>query len=832
MTPLEKILAATSDGPQIQQPDGSWMVCCKAHGDTEPSLHVTEDHQGTVGITCYTGCDWKKICHAMAMTQDELFFDYGQRNRTSRNHNGSGSGSGSTSSSCQSSFKKKKKNRLPNEFIAATYDYRDSDGVLVYQAVRYENPEGKKRFSQRRPNPEQKGMWIDSVKGVNRVLYRLPELIQADKSLPVFIVEGEKKVEALRNWGYTATCNVGGAGKWLQSYVTYFRGRDVVLMADNDPPNEITGKSTGREHVKKIGSQLNGNAKSVRFLDLPNLPPKGDIVDWIADGGTKERFNELLTELFAASSAPFDPTSTSPLEASGASGKNSPGDSSSASSGSSPTPNNPLFAIDDPERLATTFMKLHAIGDANRHILWHSNFYSWNGRHYKLLGKDEITADISNHVQQEFINDAVLKLIEYKANSSGDDKGPPTAKKNSTKLVSDVMQRFKSLAVIPDETPSPAWLHSEPEGFDSAEIVCLKNGILNLRKYTAGEDGYLIPHSPGYFNTFSLPYDFDPNAPQPMEWIRFLEDVWGADVDSIKCLQEFIGLLLVPNTSYQKILLIIGPRRSGKGTIARIIESLIGEANVAGPTLAGLATNFGLQPLVGRPVAIIADARVSGQMDVSSVTEKLLMISGEDAVTIDRKNKEGVTVVLPTRFILMSNEIPRLIDTSNALSGRLITLQMVNSFYGQEDLNLKTRLLKELPGIFNWAIEGWKRLKENERFTIAASSEDLADELEEISSPMGSFVREQCLTDSAYKIETTKLYDAWKSWCADHGRDKPGAMSSFGIQLRAVVPGLRKERPRLGGDRAQYYVGIKLKPDNFGHQSEKPPSQGEFGYQD
>ena len=813
LTPLQKVLAATADGQQIDEGDGKWRVCCKAHADTDPSLQVTETPSGTVLLTCRTGCSFTAICYAMGLAKEELFHDFGKKkfqtpNQAAKNFKNS---------------KKKKTQRLEGEFEAATYDYRDSTGVLIYQVVRFENPEGKKRFAQRRPDPERQGFHHYNLKGVSPVLYRLPELIAADKSHPVFIPEGEKKVDALRSWGFTATCNSGGAKKWQKGYATYFRGRDVVLLADNDPPNAVTGKSAGREHVEKVKSQLEGIAKSVRFLDLPNLPPKGDIVDWIADGGTKEQFEKLVEDLFSISNSlkrlkvPLMPLQSPPI-----------------TSPAAPTIQQPIRAIDDPERLAAAFLKLHSIGDAYRHVFWCENWYRWNGRNYEIQSKNEITSELSNFTQREFDNDAAEKLAAFNANDNATGE-PPVAKKNTTRVISDVMLRAKAIAGIPDKTSSPSWIHSEPEGFDSRDIVCLKNGILNLRKFVAGEPDYLIPHSPGYFNTFSLPFDFDPSIPQPMEWVRFLEDLWGNDADSIKCLQEFIGLLLTADTSYQKILLIIGPRRSGKGTIARIVEGLIGESNVAGPTLTGLATNFGLQPLIGKTVAIVPDARVSAQMDVSAVTEKLLMISGEDSITFDRKNKEGMTVVLPTRFILMTNEIPRLMDTSNALSGRLITLQMTNSFYGQEDLGLKQRLLKVLPGIFNWAVDGWKRLRENERFTIAKSSEDLMDEMEEISSPMGSFVRDRCITDPAYEIDTNKLYESWKTWCTEQGRDKPGTVNSFGIQLRAVVPGLSKRRPRAGAsgaDRVHVYVGIKLKPDLPGGESKNPDSQGHFGYKD
>ena len=129
--------------------------------------------------------------------------------------------------------------------------------------------------------------------------------------------------------------------------------------------------------------------------------------------------------------------------------------------------------------------------------------------------------------------------------------------------------------------------------------------------------------------------------------------------------------MLTPDTSHQKIAMLIGPKRSGKGTIARMLRAMVGPTNVANPTFASLSTNFGLAPLIGKPAAIITDARLSAKTDASVLIERLLSISGEDAQTIDRKHMQALTVKLPTRFTIISNEQPRLPDTSGAMVGLL-----------------------------------------------------------------------------------------------------------------------------------------------------------------
>lgn len=173
-----------------------------------------------------------------------------------------------------------KRQQTGEKRIIAEFDYRDGNGKLVYQAVRYE-PKG---FSQRRPSG---GDWLWSMEGVTRVPYRLPELLKAPLEEIVYICEGEKAVEAARSLGIIATTNVGGAEKWKPEYQysQYFKGRRVVILPDND--------EAGRKHAKQVYQDLVKVAASAKVVQLPDLPEKGDIVEWIAAGGTKAKLEAL-----------------------------------------------------------------------------------------------------------------------------------------------------------------------------------------------------------------------------------------------------------------------------------------------------------------------------------------------------------------------------------------------------------------------------------------------------------------------------------------------------------------------------------------------------------
>jgi putative DNA primase/helicase len=315
-----------------------------------------------------------------------------------------------------------------------------------------------------------------------------------------------------------------------------------------------------------------------------------------------------------------------------------------------------------------------------------------------------------------------------------------------------------------------------------------------------------------------------PNAPTPTRWLEFLHQLWPDDEEAIDALQDFFGYVLSGRTDLQKIFVIIGPIRSGKGTIARILTAMIGTGHVANPTLSSLATEFGLAPLLGKSLAIIADARLSNKTDTRAVIERLLSISGEDSITVNRKFRDQVSVRLPTRFLIISNELPAFGDASGAIASRFILTTLTRSFLGNEDIGLEDKLLAELPGILNWALGGLERIS-RQRFTVPKSSAKAVAALQDLVSPMSKFVRECCVQggpDKTVVIDT--LYERYRDWCYGEGQ-KALPKTLFGRDLRAVLPRLDDEKPH--GQRRQY-VGIALKQHQWG-RSIGPHNAVSFG---
>lgn len=245
-------------------------IVCPFHSDSDPSLSFRSD----------TGL-WK--CFGCGASGDAFTF-YGllkgltdfkeilQGITSDFNIPVSGSGYRSTKPVGKSSNKTKSK-------IVAVYDYGK------FQSVRKEpGPNGKRKtFLQRRPDGN--GGFIYNMEGVQRILYREAEVHQAEL---VLIPEGEQKVDNLRKLGFTATTNIGGAGKWIDDYNDSVAGKDVVLLPDADDP--------GRRHVEKVARSIHGVARSVKVLELPGLKEKQDVSDWIEAGGTKEELEKLISE--------------------------------------------------------------------------------------------------------------------------------------------------------------------------------------------------------------------------------------------------------------------------------------------------------------------------------------------------------------------------------------------------------------------------------------------------------------------------------------------------------------------------------------------------------
>jgi len=666
--------------------------------------------------------------------------------------------------------------------IVATYDYCGADGKLLFQAVRFE----PKDFSQRRPDGN--CGWIWNLKDVPRVLYRLPQLIVADPNQTVCIAEGEKDVDRLVALGFIATTCPLGANKWdkLQSD-SVLEGRCIAIFPDADEP--------GRAHAHAVANRLHGRAAEVRIVAVPDGAK--DISAWIETQANRTAI-ELREFLEAQINATplFEPPAATTEPSSNSDEPNTESSELIALGQRDPATGRLVLSPKKTLPTAEVFVReFFQCVDDKTLVSYAGQFFWWLRNRYT-----ELEDGILRQKLQPWLH-AALRYFQAAGNRQPVlvpfDSNPTTVN-----AALDTLRSYTHLAA--NVTP-PAWLGDDQPSCDPRDILCCRS--INLHLPT----GTRLKTTPRLFAVNALTFDHDPSAAVPDPWLTFLEQLWGDDREQIELLQEWTGYCLTGDTRQQKMVLLVGPRRSGKGTIARVLAQLVGSANICGPTVSSLAGEFGLQPLLGKSLAIVSDARFSGR-DLPIVVERLLCISGEDAVSVNRKFLTAVTMKLPTRFMFLTNELPRLIDASSALAGRFLILRLSESFYGREDVDLSHKLLQYLPGILNWAIAGWRRLNDRGRFVQPASTSDAVREMEELASPVLAFVRDQCVVGPDERASLDDLYRAWKTWCEDEGRESPGPKILFGRNLLAAMPHVRSRR---GTDDGRFYEGIGLVPPNL-----------------
>ena len=419
--------------------------------------------------------------------------------------------------------------------------------------------------------------------------------------------------------------------------------------------------------------------------------------------------------------------------------------------------------------------------------------FQFKGTHYEDIEE----ATVRSHLY-DFLDKC--KKFDRKNNLTPFNPGPST--------VSGILDAVKATTHLPNtsNTRPPVWL----DGYgndrpDPAKLVSLKNGLFHT------EQNLLIPHSLGFFTLNSLPFAYDPTAECPT-WMKFLNDLWPEDQESVDCLQEMFGYILSGDSSQQKFFNIIGPRRSGKGTINKVLVSLLGQHNTVAPQLEELCDTFGLQPWIGKLLASFTDARAPDR-NRGAVVSQLLRIVGGDTVTVNRKNKESWSGYLPTRIVIYSNEALQLTENSNALTGRMIVFKMSNSFYGKEDTQLADRLAKELPGIFNWSIEGQQRrmAREGQRFQQPSTGRELLELMEELGNPIGSFVTDALEYDLEGFAQKDDVFTCWRRWSTAKNIP-PGNDLTFKRRFLAATQDHRvvAERARVDGELCNIYRGVKL----------------------
>ncbi|MHC2662562.1 DNA primase family protein [Bradyrhizobium diazoefficiens] len=467
----------------------------------------------------------------------------------------------------------------------------------------------------------------------------------------------------------------------------------------------------------------------------------------------------------------------------------------------------PVLNPSAPYAIAGEYIHRHCmIGEAC--VLWHwqGQFYRWGGRVYEAIPDELMRGQIYG-----FLNGAVRKAGEVLHPFQ------PTPRH-----VNEVIDSLKSRLALGIECQPPMWLNARKGATD---WIVFQNQVVNvLTEETRDLTPDLWVHS-------ALGFDWNADADCPV-WETFLAQVFpkagggGVDEESVQFLEEFMGYCMTEETKFQKGAMLIGPKRSGKGTISRVLQQLVGD-----PGYVGLSFNTWIQSenskecLVGKRVGVFADVRFKpgkqyGQnYDPGGIThtsaEFLLNVIGEDTVTIGRKYKTPWHGQLRVKLMLISNEVPNLNDSSGVLPSRFIKLHFPVSFYGKEDVDLKDKLRGELSGIAVRCVRAYGDLCARGQFVQPASASALEREILTASDPFAAMAQACFVADFDGRATREALVNTAHMWLGVIGRpDEASRVRANNIinRLRGVT-GFEHigPAPREHG-KTRTIAGVRVRP--------------------
>lgn len=474
-------------------------------------------------------------------------------------------------------------------------------------------------------------------------------------------------------------------------------------------------------------------------------------------------------------------------------------------------------AADDPHRLARLFLADYTRVLNPQIAWWRGDWYAWRQAENRYVRRDmeAIRAEITATAKAEF--DKVF--LEEQAKPSQEDEKVPVVKKISVQLINAVQEAIRSVAGVLIDTDTPIAWRFVDKRWPAEEMMAFRNCSIHVPSFISGATDYQEKRTPNLFCLNAVDYDFDPRAREPRALLAWLESAFPGDREAVDFVQELLGWIVDPSPwtlEMQKILLVAGPTRSGKGTLLRLIEALIGPDAVATTTLRQLGGNFGLAKLVGKRVLAIADARASNRLegDQDAAIEVMLNLSGRDVSRVSRKYKEDLEVRLDLKQIIVCNHVPEVRDRSSAILGRFVCLGMSQSFLGREDDSLDKRLRAERAAILLWAAEGARRLKARGCFVEPASAAELREEAEDTVNPLRRFAREMLELDPSYSCPASDVFITYQDWMKGQGETKIRSnpqwlgrdLAALGLQIRTE----RRHDPDRHGTVVTYH-GLRLR---------------------
>ena len=362
----------------------------------------------------------------------------------------------------------------------------------------------------------------------------------------------------------------------------------------------------------------------------------------------------------------------------------------------------------------------------------------------------------------------------------------------STALITDTIANLKGFCGLTGIN-MPCWL---PTGENAADISCFSNGLLSIKELIAGNEQAVQPHTPAYFGINRVEYAYDPDAAYPM-WEEYLLTTFDNE-DSRTALQMMFGYVLSGKFDKNIGFFLIGRGGDGKSVAAHILRKLVGESQTCCLPFANLGDRFSSYLLTEHKLNLVEELPVSAEVYNISDAEKIFkMVTDGAVIPVERKFHSPQEKRAKARCVFLANELPSFVDRSNGLWDRLIILPFTHRFRDtdSEKANLKYELETELPGIFNWAIAGARKLETLPRFPVPQASREYLAKHRLACDHEAAFLHEAVITDPEGFCPKQKLYKTYRQWTEDHGY-KPFGADRFNAAVKATFPDAQEKRQR------------------------------------
>ena len=331
-------------------------------------------------------------------------------------------------------------------------------------------------------------------------------------------------------------------------------------------------------------------------------------------------------------------------------------------------------------------------------------------------------------------------------------------------------------------------------------LVNVRNGLLDIRDMSFKE------HTPSYLSTVQLNVEYNPQVDCP-QFKKFLNEV--LDCKLIPLVQEIVGYLLTTNTASQKAFVFWGPARTGKSTLLWVVEYLLlGKKNVSNIPWQEIGDKFKTAELLGKLANVFSDLP-SKSIDDTGIFK---VVTGEDYLMAEKKNKNPFKFKPFARLVFSCNELPRnYVDRTEGFYRRLIIVPFNRQIEKNKiDKALKYKFQREKEGILNWALEGLKRLYENNfEFSENELTDGVKKEYKRENNNVISFVEECCELDGLFSCSRIELYEAYKEFCVEAGL-KALSQIKFNKELEGNFNITRSRSGKL-----RSWNGVRIKLDDL-----------------